>query len=94
MRLERGFFGAWSMYAEQFMMYFLAAASPTYPVDPEVFYSFKRLVGTYGNYPPFIYTWTGSLTYQYSHAWFDLRNKVDRKMSIGGRILLLQRRQT
>lgn len=77
---ERGFFGAWSMYAEQFMMYFLASASPTYPVDPEVFYSFKRLVGTYGNYPPFIYTWTGSLfTYQYSHAWFDLRNKVDRE---------------
>ncbi|MDM5337100.1 glucoamylase family protein [Fictibacillus enclensis] len=76
---ERGHWGAWDMYAEQFMMYFLAAASPTHPVDPEMFYDFHRQVSTYGDVPLFIYTWTGSLfTYQFSHAWFDLQNKTDR----------------
>ncbi len=76
---ERGFFGAWDAYAEQFMMYFLAAASPAHPVNPEMFYTFKRLRGSYGELPEFIYTWLGSLfTFQFSHAWFDLRNVVDR----------------
>jgi hypothetical protein len=76
---ERGFFGSWDGYAEQFMMYFLAAASPTYPVDPSMFYEFRRRVATYGEFPEFVYTWFGSLfTFQFSHAWFDLRNKVDR----------------
>ncbi|MBP3961727.1 glucoamylase family protein [Paenibacillus lignilyticus] len=76
---ERGFFGRWDLYAEQFMMYFLAAASPTHPVDPSMFYDFGRQYGTYGNNPPFIYTWLGSLfAFQFSHAWFDLRGRVDR----------------
>lgn len=75
---ERGFFGAWDVYAEQFMMYFLAAASPTYPVNMNTFYDFQRLRGRYGDLPEFVYTWAGSLfTFQFSHAWFDLRNKVD-----------------
>ncbi|REE70585.1 hypothetical protein A8990_12970 [Paenibacillus taihuensis] len=76
---ERGFFARWDLYAEQFMMYFLAAASPTHPVDPSMFYDFGRQYGTFGDNPPFIYTWLGSLfTFQFSHAWFDLRGKVDR----------------
>jgi hypothetical protein len=76
---ERGFFGSWDGYAEQFMMYFLAVASPTYPVDPSMFYEFRRRFAAYGDSPQFVYTWFGSLfTFQFSHAWFDLRNKVDR----------------
>ncbi|CCQ97018.1 conserved hypothetical protein [[Clostridium] ultunense Esp] len=72
-------FGAWDHYAEQFMMYFLGAASPTHPVDPEMFYQFERFVGEYGSYGPIIHSWTGSLfVYQFSHAWFDLRGLVDR----------------
>lgn len=75
---ERGHWASWDMYAEQFMMYFLAIASPTHPVNKEIFYDFKRQTGSYGGLPPFIYTWVGSLfTFQFSHAWFDLRNKVD-----------------
>ncbi|MGB9678408.1 MAG: glucoamylase family protein [Thermoanaerobacteraceae bacterium] len=76
---ERGFFGSWDWYAEQFMVYFLAVASPTFPVNKNVFYDFKRIWGSYGFYPPIIHTWTGSIfTYQYSFAWFDLRNKIDK----------------
>lgn len=77
---EKGFFGAWDWYAEQFMVYFLAAASPTFPVNAEVFYDFERAWGAYGYYPPIVHTWTGSLfTYQYSFAWFDMRNKIDKE---------------
>lgn len=76
---EKGFEGHWDFYAEQLMVYFLAAASPTYPVNPEAFYSFFRNIATYKDYR-FINSWLGSIfTYQFSHAWFDLRNLKDKK---------------
>jgi len=76
---ERGHFGSWDFYAEQFMMYFLGAGSPTYPISGELMYKFARHWGSYGTDEPFIYTPVGSLfTYQFSHAWFDLRNTVDK----------------
>lgn len=76
---EKGFFGAWDMAAEQFMMYFLAAGSPTHPVDGNMFYGFNRTQTSYGYYPAFIQSPAGSIfTYQYSFAWFDFRNKVDK----------------
>lgn len=76
---ENGHFGEWDFYAEQFMMYFLGAASTTHPINPELFYIFKRHVNSYGDYPEFTHTRSGSLfTYQFSHAWYDLRNTLDR----------------
>lgn len=76
---ERGFFGAWDMTAEQFMMYFLGAGSPTHPVPGDMFYAFSRPSKSYGFYPAYISSPAGSIfTYQFSHAWFDLRNKVDK----------------
>ncbi|KRQ86071.1 hypothetical protein ABG79_02105 [Caloramator mitchellensis] len=76
---ERGFEGHWDFYAEQLMVYFLASASPTYPVKADAFYSFFRNIATYKNYR-FINSWLGSIfTYQFSHAWFDLRNLKDKK---------------
>lgn len=72
-------FGTWDHYAEQFMMYFLGASSPTHATDPEMFYDFDRYVGHYGEFGPVIHSTQGALfVYQFSHAWFDLRNKVDR----------------
>ncbi|MBO1004828.1 glucoamylase family protein [Pseudogracilibacillus auburnensis] len=77
---EREFAGHWDFYAEQLMVYFLGAASPTHPTNPEMFYDFQRRHGAYGGYPPFIYSWHGSIfTYQFSHAWFDLRHVEDRE---------------
>lgn len=73
---ESGFGGHWDLYAEQLIMYILAAASPTYSLDKSVYYDFGRNIGKYGDYE-LVYTWTGSLfTYQYSHAWIDFRNIV------------------
>ena len=76
---EEGHFGSWDFYAEQFMMYFLGGGSPTFPTSGELMYKFERHRGSYGSGSSFIYTPVGSLfTYQFSHAWFDLRNTSDR----------------
>ncbi|MEZ0536425.1 glucoamylase family protein [Caldicellulosiruptoraceae bacterium PP1] len=75
---ERGFEGYWDMCAEQFMMYFLGFASPTYPVDPSMFYTFRRNKKSYNGLPEIYHSPGGSLfVYQFSFAWFDLRNMVD-----------------
>jgi hypothetical protein len=77
---EKGFAGAWDFYAEQLMLYFLAAASPTHPVNPDMYYEFIRHKASYKDNEPFIHSWFGSIfTHQFSHAWFDLRNKVDQE---------------
>ena len=71
------FEGAWDVYGEQLMMYFLAAGSKTHPIDSSVYYAFRREYGRYGDYE-FIYSWFGSIfTYQFSHAWIDFRGMVD-----------------
>jgi hypothetical protein len=76
---EKGFEGYWDFYAEQMMMYFLGAASPTYPVNSDMFYSFIRHEATYNNDLSFINSWYGSIfTYQFSHAWFDFKGLVDK----------------
>jgi hypothetical protein len=77
---EQGFSGWWDFYAEQLMLYVLGAASPSYPVNSDMFYSFTRNYSTYGDYPEFIHSWFGSIfTYQFSHAWIDFNNKIDKK---------------
>ncbi|MGC8801927.1 MAG: glucoamylase family protein [Chloroflexus sp.] len=77
---EKGFSGHWDFYAEQLMLYVLAAGSPTHPVNETPYYTFIRHEGRYGAGDPFIHSWFGSLfTYQFSHAWIDFRGLVDRK---------------
>ncbi|MEQ6377844.1 glucoamylase family protein [Bacillaceae bacterium S4-13-56] len=77
---ENGFAGAWDFYAEQQMIYFLAAASPTHPTSPDMFYAFKKDKKSYGDGEPFIHSWFGSLfTHQFTYAWFDLRDLVDKE---------------
>jgi len=79
-RPEEGFSGHWDFYAEQLMLYVLAAGSPTHPIDPSVYFSFTRHQAGYGQGRPFIHSWFGSLfTYQYSHAWIDFRGWTDPK---------------
>ena len=72
-------FGQWDRYAEQLIMYFLGVSSPTYKINKEMFYDFKRDKIDYeGN--EFIYSPFGSLfTYQFSHGFIDFRNKTDRE---------------
>jgi hypothetical protein len=79
-RPEKGFEGHWDFYAEQLMMYVLAAGSTTYPVDETPYYTFTRHFASYGDGDPFIHSWFGSLfTYQFSHAWIDFREYTDRE---------------
>ena len=78
MSYENGNFkGAWDVYGEQLMMYFLGAGSPTHPIDKKVYYAFKRNTGTYNGHTA-ICSWFGSIfTYQFSHAFIDFRDMVD-----------------
>ncbi|BCX03204.1 MAG: hypothetical protein KatS3mg053_1142 [Candidatus Roseilinea sp.] len=79
-RPEKGFEGHWDFYAEQLMLYVLAAGSPTYPTDDRLYYGFKRHRAGYGDGEPFIHSWFGALfTYQFSHAWIDFRDYTDRQ---------------
>lgn len=79
-RPEKGFEGHWDFYAEQLMLYVLAAGSPTHPVDDQPYYRFQRHRASYGQGEPFIHSWFGSLfTHQFSHAWIDFRGLTDRQ---------------
>ena len=80
MNYQYNFQGHWDRYAEQLILYVLGAANnrADHMMDKEIYYNFIRDKGNYKDYH-FIYSWHGSLfTYQYSHAYVDFRNKVDR----------------
>lgn len=73
----RGYFARWDAYAEQLMLYVLAAAA-TKPVGARPYYAFRRDVGRYDGIE-YCYTCTGALfTHQYSHCFIDFRGRVDR----------------
>ncbi len=77
---ETGFWGQWDMYAEQLMLYVLGVASPTFPINKNMYYDIKKLKGKYKNIEDIIYTYCGTLfTYQFSHAWIDFRDLIDRE---------------
>jgi len=77
---EDGFGGHWDYYAEQLMLYVLAAGSSTHPVPDDMFYAFQRDERAYGDGEPFIHSWFGSIfTHQFSHAWFDFRGYEDKE---------------
>jgi hypothetical protein len=77
---EVGFWGQWDMYAEQLMLYVLGVASPTFPINKEMYDDMKKEKADYGEIKDIIYTYCGTLfTYQFSHGWIDFRNKVDKE---------------
>lgn len=79
-RPEKGFEGHWDFYAEQLMLYVLAAGSDTHPIDSLPYYTFTRHKAKYGTGQPFIHSWFGSIfTHQFSHTWIDFRGRTDKK---------------
>lgn len=77
---QNGYAGHWDFYAEQLMLYILAAGSDTHPTDETPYYTFTRHYGKYGDGEGFIHSWFGSIfTYQYSHAWIDFRDYTDKE---------------
>jgi hypothetical protein len=77
---ESGFGGYWDSYAEQLMIYFLAAASDNYSVGIEAYNQMKAHSERkkFGSSDYFYVSYPGTLfTYQYSHAFFDFRTALD-----------------
>jgi hypothetical protein len=74
---ESGFLRSrWDEYCELMMLYLLALGSPTYPIPAEAWAAWSRKPAEYagvryigGNLPLFVH--------QYSHAWFDFRDRQD-----------------
>jgi len=73
-------FGYWDHYAEQLMVYVLAAGSQYgEEIGDKPYYSFIRDKGSYQGID-YIYSWQGSLfTYQYSQQFIDFRDTVDKE---------------
>jgi hypothetical protein len=75
---ENGFFTTrWDTYSELMMLYLLAIGSTTHPVPASSWDAFARPSLTYAGYT-YITNLSASLSiHQYSHAWFDFRNRAD-----------------
>lgn len=73
--------GHWDYNDESMLIYLLAIGSPVpeHAVNPDLYYSMRRELGSYGaDGKAIVRTWFGSLfAYQYTNAFFDLRNMHD-----------------
>ena len=74
---ETGFLPTrWDTYSELMMLYLLAIASPTNPIPQSSWAAWARPAFTYQGMT-YISSGAPLFTHQYSHAWFDFRNKKD-----------------
>ena len=74
---ESGFLSSrWDTYCELMMIYLLAIGSPTYPVPASTWDAFTRPTLNYQGIS-YITTSAPLFIHQFSHAWFDFRNKKD-----------------
>lgn len=74
---ENGFLSArWNTYCELMMIYLLALGSTSYPVPASAWDAFTRPTLTYQGIT-YITTDAPLFIHQFSHAWFDFRNKKD-----------------
>jgi hypothetical protein len=67
----------WDHYCELMMIYLLALGSPTHPIDPASWDAWSRPEMHYAGFN-YIAAPDPLFVHQYSHAWFDFRNKRDR----------------
>jgi hypothetical protein len=74
---ETGFIPSrWNHYCELMMIYLLALGSPTHPIDPACWDAWERQRMSYAGFE-YIGGDDPIFVHQYSHAWFDFRNKRD-----------------
>lgn len=66
----------WDKYCELMMLYLLAIGSPTNPIDPACWHAWRRPFMSYAGFD-YITAVDPLFVHQYSHAWFDFRNKRD-----------------
>jgi hypothetical protein len=75
---EKGFLASrWDEYAELLAMYLLAMSSSTSPIPASSWDAWKRPNRIDRNGATFIESPAPLFVHQYSHAWFDFRNKQD-----------------
>jgi hypothetical protein len=75
---ENGFITArYDTYCELMMLYLLAIGSTTNPVPASAWNAFTRPVFTYQGLTYITNLYAPLFIHQYSHAWFDFRNKSD-----------------
>jgi hypothetical protein len=75
---DSGFLSArYDTYCELMMLYLLAIGSPTYPVAPSYWNNFARPVIDFDGYQYISGNADPLFTHQFSHAWFDFRDKND-----------------
>lgn len=67
----------WATYAEMMMLYLLGIGSPTNPAPVQTWDAFTRPTFTFQNATYITNTSAPLFIHQYSHAWFDFRNKRD-----------------
>jgi hypothetical protein len=74
---ETGFLSnRWDTYNELMMLYLLAIAAPANPIPASSWAAWSRPAFTYQGMT-YISSGAPLFTHQYSHAWFDFRNKKD-----------------
>ena len=74
---ESGFLNArWEHFCELMMIYLLAIGSPTHPVPPDTWNAWTRPTIEFQGIE-YISGKDPLFTHQYSHAWYDFRNKRD-----------------
>jgi hypothetical protein len=66
----------WNRYCELMMLYLLALGSPTHPIGPACWNAWTRPMMHYAGFD-YISAADPLFVHQYSHAWFDFRNKRD-----------------
>jgi hypothetical protein len=67
----------WNHYCEHMMLYLLALGSPTHAIDPACWDAWSRPIMHYAGIE-YISADDPLFVHQYSHAWYDFRNKRDR----------------
>ena len=76
---ENGFIPSrWDTYSELMMIYLLAIGSPTNPVPASSWDAFTRPLFTFQGITYITNLDAPLFIHQYSHAWFDFRNKSDK----------------
>jgi len=75
---ENGFIASrWDTYSELMMLYLLAIGSTANPVPASAWDAFSRPILTYQGLTYITNLYAPLFIHQYSHAWFDFRNKSD-----------------
>lgn len=77
---EEGFFGGWAAYSEHMFLYVLGAGAPKpeFATGADSYYAMIRYKGRYKGEELVICGTGGAFTYQWTHAFIDFRNMVDK----------------